>query len=51
MFGLMTFCVAFASSVFSCAIDETAEIYKVSTEVTTLGISLWLLVGNKILHC
>jgi hypothetical protein len=41
--GLMTFCVTFASSVFSNATVPVAELYGVSTEVTTLGTSLFVL--------
>jgi MFS transporter, DHA1 family, multidrug resistance protein len=41
--GLMTFCVTFASSVFSNATVPTSLIYGVSTEVTTLGTSLFVL--------
>lgn len=50
MFGSMTFSVTFASSVFSTAIEETARIYDVSTEVTTLGVSLFVLVPNDFAH-
>ncbi|EHK98277.1 putative Uncharacterized transporter C36.03c [Glarea lozoyensis 74030] len=41
--GMMTFCVTFASSVFSNATRPTAELFHVSTEVTTLGTSLFVL--------
>jgi hypothetical protein len=41
--GLMTFCVTFASSVFSNATIDTAKEFGVSTEVTTLGTSLFVL--------
>lgn len=41
--GLMTFCVTFASSVFSNATVPTAEEFGVSTEVMTLGTSLFVL--------
>jgi DHA1 family multidrug resistance protein-like MFS transporter len=41
--GLMTFCVTFASSVFSNATMPTAELFGVSSEVTTLGTSLFVL--------
>jgi hypothetical protein len=41
--GMMTFCVTFASSVFSNATVPTAELFGVSTEVTTLGTSLFVL--------
>lgn len=40
--GLMTFCVTFASSVFSTATIPTAALFHVSTEVTTLGTSLFV---------
>ena len=43
MFGLMTFAVTFASSVFSTAIDPTSRLFGVSTEVMTLGTSLFVL--------
>jgi hypothetical protein len=46
MFGSMTFSVTFASSVFSTAIKVTARDYDVSTEVATLGVSLFVLVSN-----
>lgn len=41
--GLMTFCVTFASSVFANATVDVAELYHVSTEVSTLGTSLFVL--------
>lgn len=41
--GTMTFVVTFASSVFSTATFPTAKEYGVSTEVTTLGTSLFVL--------
>jgi DHA1 family multidrug resistance protein-like MFS transporter len=41
--GLMTLCVTFASSVFSNATMPVAELFGVSTEVTTLGTSLFVL--------
>ena len=40
--GMMTFCVTFASSVFSNATVPVAELFGVSTEVTTLGTSLFV---------
>ena len=43
MLGIVTFCVTFASSVFSNATFITAKEYHVSTEVTTLGTSLFVL--------
>ncbi|KAI9872823.1 MAG: Citrinin biosynthesis cluster MFS transporter mrr1 [Pleopsidium flavum] len=39
----MTFCITFASSVFSTATEVTAKEYGVSTEVTTLGTSLFVM--------
>ncbi|KAL3422477.1 MFS multidrug transporter [Phlyctema vagabunda] len=41
--GFMTFVITFASSVFSNATIPVAELYHVSTEVTTLGTSLFVL--------
>lgn len=41
--GLMTFCATFASAVFSNAMVPIAMEYGVSTEVTTLGTSLFVL--------
>jgi DHA1 family multidrug resistance protein-like MFS transporter len=46
MFGTMTFCVTFASSEFSSVVEVTAELYNVSTEATTLGVSLFVLVST-----
>lgn len=43
--AFMTFCITFASSVFSTATQVTAKEYGVSTEVTTLGTSLFVLVN------
>lgn len=43
--AFMTFCITFASSVFSTATQVTATEYGVSVEVTTLGTSLFVLVG------
>ncbi|KZF21471.1 MFS general substrate transporter [Xylona heveae TC161] len=43
MLGMMTFCVTFASSVFSTAIVATSIRFHVSTEVMTLGVSLFVL--------
>ena len=42
--GLMTFVCTFASSVFSTATVATSELFDVSTEVMTLGVSLYVLV-------
>lgn len=39
----MTFCITFASSVFSTATMVTAKQFQVGTEVTTLGTSLFVL--------
>ena len=39
----MTFVVTFASSIFSVAIEATAEEFHVGTVVSTLGVSLFLL--------
>ncbi|KAF2086547.1 MFS general substrate transporter [Saccharata proteae CBS 121410] len=41
--GLMTFCITFASSVFSTATEATSREFGVSTEVMTLGTSLFVL--------
>lgn len=41
--GLMTFCITFASSVFSTATEVTAREFGVSSEVMTLGTSLFVL--------
>jgi hypothetical protein len=41
--GLMTFCVSFASSVFSTTTFITAELFGVSSEVMILGLSLYVL--------
>jgi hypothetical protein len=43
MMGVMTFCITFASSVFSTATEATAEVFGVSSEVMTLGTSLFVL--------
>ena len=45
--GLMTFVVTFASSIFSVAIDSVSKEYHVSTVVSTLGVSLFLLVSHS----
>jgi len=42
-FGMMTFCITFASSVFSTATMATAALFGVSAEVMTLGTSLFVL--------
>ncbi|KAI5275329.1 MFS general substrate transporter [Aureobasidium subglaciale] len=41
--GLMTFCVSFASSVFSTTTFVTAKLFGVSSEVMILGLSLYVL--------
>ncbi|KAF2456447.1 MFS multidrug transporter [Lineolata rhizophorae] len=41
--GLMTFCITFASSVFSTATMATARLFEVSAEVMVLGTSLFVL--------
>ncbi|TKA77414.1 hypothetical protein B0A49_03496 [Cryomyces minteri] len=41
--GLMTFCITFASSVFSTATQPTALLFGVSNEVMVLGTSLFVL--------
>ena len=43
----LTFCITFASSVFSTATLVTAKKYGVSTEVMTLGTSLFVLVCSS----
>jgi DHA1 family multidrug resistance protein-like MFS transporter len=50
MFVSMTFSVTFASSVFSTAIEVTARNYDVSTEVATLGVSLFVLVSSYLIY-
>ena len=44
-YATLTFCITFASSVFSTATQVTAELYGVSTEVMTLGTSLVVFVS------
>lgn len=44
LYSSCTFCITFASSVFSTATEVTAHEYGVSTEVMTLGTSLVVLV-------
>ena len=43
-YAALTFCLTFASSVFSTATVVTSKLYGVSTEVMTLGTSLFVLV-------
>ena len=43
-YASMTFCLTFASSVFSTATMVTAKLFGVSSEVMTLGTSLFVLV-------
>jgi len=45
LYSTLTFCLTFASSVFSTATFVTAEEFHVSTEVMTLGTSLFVLVS------
>jgi len=50
-YAALTFCLTFASSVFSTATDVTSKLYGVSTEVMTLGTSLFVLVnGLSLIH-
>lgn len=50
-YASLTFCVTFASSVFSTATEVTAKTYGVSSEVMTLGTSLFVFVsGGLRLH-
>lgn len=44
-YSSLTFCVTFASSVFSTATEVTAKTYGVSSEVMTLGTSLFVFVS------
>ena len=44
-YASMTFCITFASSVFSTATPVTAKLFGVSTEVMTLGTSLFVFVS------
>jgi DHA1 family multidrug resistance protein-like MFS transporter len=48
--GLMTFVCTFASSVFSTATVATSELFSVSTEAMTLGVSLYVLVRLSNYH-
>ncbi len=43
-YSSMTFCLTFASSIFSTATHVTAKLYGVSDEVMVLGTSLFVLV-------
>ena len=47
LYASMTFCITFASSVFSTATIVTAAEFGVSTEVMTLGTSLFVLVCSS----
>lgn len=47
LYASMTFCITFASSVFSTATMVTAAEFGVSTEVMTLGTSLFVLVCSS----
>jgi DHA1 family multidrug resistance protein-like MFS transporter len=42
--SLASFCVTFTSSIYSAAIVPIALKFDVSTEVSTLGVSLYILV-------
>lgn len=44
-YASLTFCVTFASSIFSTATEVTAKTYGVSSEVMTLGTSLFVFVS------
>ena len=44
LYSTCTFCITFASSVFSTATEVTADQFGVSLEVMTLGTSLFVLV-------
>ena len=46
LYSTMTFCLTFASSVFSTATIETSKLFNVSTEVMTLGTSLFVIVSS-----
>ena len=45
-YASMTFCITFASSVFSTATQVTAAKFHVSTEVMTLGTGLFVMVWS-----
>ena len=49
-YASMTFCITFASSIFSTATMVTAKMYGVSNEVMTLGTSLFVLVIAPFQH-
>ena len=49
-YSSMTFCITFASSVFSTATVVTAKMYGVSNEVMTLGTSLFVFVSAHPKH-
>ena len=44
-FSSLTFCLTFASSIFSTATEVTAKLFGVSNEVMALGTGLFVLVG------
>ena len=48
LYSSLTFCLTFASSVFSTATFETAELFHVSPEVMVLGTSLFVFVSFSI---
>ena len=45
-YASMTFCITFASSVFSTATEVTSAKFHVSTEVMTLGTALFVMVWS-----
>ena len=49
LYSTCTFCITFASSVFSTATEVTAREYGVSVEVMTLGTSLFVFVRSFLL--
>ena len=49
-YASLTFCITFASSIFSTATMVTAKMYGVSNEVMTLGTSLFVLVSALFQH-
>ena len=48
-YASMTFCLTFASSIFSTATEVTAKLFDVSNEVMVLGTSLFVLVRLSVL--
>ena len=51
LYSTMTFCITFASSVFSTATFVTAKEFGVSNEVMILGTSLFVLVSPSSVSC